>query len=844
VPDAGIAPRPRLLSILDRDARLTILHGPAGSGKTALLAQWAAHRSGVVRWAEAPRTVEELRGAAVGLLSADARHELSEPICLVIDGVDEPLDDHLLSVLVGTLQKNPRLRLIVSGRKTRAVERAARLARLQPSAILADELLARPEELEQIAASWGHPLPGGDMDAGPRAAARALELLDLTLGWLEPTRLLLGGSVPGRFDLDGAIRWMRHTLVEGGGLQGGTLEPACRLALLRELDPETVALVVDDSLGKARSADELVTELRDAGVLMLAEADPPGDSATSTGLRMPRLVRETLRSWLDSVDPQGAVAAHAVLAKAAFRRSPGRFAREILEHGHKGGSWDVLARFWTQHAVRAMAQYPNETRTAYSSVPPHVARKSTTLALAAFVSGWDAERGLSDRQSLLGYGHPVTPTPENLADYATVDELIEAVVIRMVQLRSHGTIDAAHELGIRTEFEVKRRQRAGAAPESPINSALFLGLRTLTSLLAGNDWATASELATRAALVSADSKVPFLAESVNGYRSLVDALGGWAAAGSSASSGAAADIARLMAAVDELDEDVARDVATRLWLRVRDDELWSYIAVAVGRYSLIFEAADDAAERLRELQWAHPAARRGAGADRIALESLSALFSLKAGFANLAQRAFDEAGSRSVWLTVGQAKLWLSTGQYVRAIHGAMAAASDESLGNRDRASLLFIAAASELELGAFELAGDFFRTARRIADSNGLLGTYTMLSRAHRDRLFELTEGSLDPARQARVDAVADVYPDGQTFVSLSGRERDVLQALADHESHKSVAEELFISVATARTHIQTLYSKLGVTGRIPAIGRAVELGLLDPKTAVSEDRSERRPQ
>jgi LuxR family maltose regulon positive regulatory protein len=61
-----------------------------------------------------------------------------------------------------------------------------------------------------------------------------------------------------------------------------------------------------------------------------------------------------------------------------------------------------------------------------------------------------------------------------------------------------------------------------------------------------------------------------------------------------------------------------------------------------------------------------------------------------------------------------------------------------------------------------------------------------------------------------------------------LSQRESEVLDFLSTHLSSTEIAQELFISVNTVRSHIKSVYSKLNVHGRNDAIQRARELGLL----------------
>lgn len=63
---------------------------------------------------------------------------------------------------------------------------------------------------------------------------------------------------------------------------------------------------------------------------------------------------------------------------------------------------------------------------------------------------------------------------------------------------------------------------------------------------------------------------------------------------------------------------------------------------------------------------------------------------------------------------------------------------------------------------------------------------------------------------------------------VSLSTREKELLTLLATGATNKQLAQQLFISEATVKTHLVHIYSKLGVDNRTGAIARAREEGLL----------------
>jgi DNA-binding CsgD family transcriptional regulator len=49
-----------------------------------------------------------------------------------------------------------------------------------------------------------------------------------------------------------------------------------------------------------------------------------------------------------------------------------------------------------------------------------------------------------------------------------------------------------------------------------------------------------------------------------------------------------------------------------------------------------------------------------------------------------------------------------------------------------------------------------------------------------------------------------------------LSARERQIAEAYAAGRSYRQIAEQLFIAPATVRTHLSTIYRKLGVSSKI----------------------------
>ncbi len=62
-----------------------------------------------------------------------------------------------------------------------------------------------------------------------------------------------------------------------------------------------------------------------------------------------------------------------------------------------------------------------------------------------------------------------------------------------------------------------------------------------------------------------------------------------------------------------------------------------------------------------------------------------------------------------------------------------------------------------------------------------------------------------------------------------LSPREGEVLQLIAKGLSAPAIAERLYVSPATVKTHLQGLYEKLGVSERAAAVAEAMRRGLLE---------------
>ncbi|GAA4080034.1 response regulator [Nonomuraea soli] len=104
------------------------------------------------------------------------------------------------------------------------------------------------------------------------------------------------------------------------------------------------------------------------------------------------------------------------------------------------------------------------------------------------------------------------------------------------------------------------------------------------------------------------------------------------------------------------------------------------------------------------------------------------------------------------------------------------------------------------------------------------------LLKDTRREQLFDAIraaargESALSPSIASRVLSWARSDPPG----ALSGREIEVLGAVARGLSNKAIAAHLCISEATVKTHLLHVFAKLGVDDRTAAVTVAASRGII----------------
>jgi DNA-binding CsgD family transcriptional regulator len=198
--------------------------------------------------------------------------------------------------------------------------------------------------------------------------------------------------------------------------------------------------------------------------------------------------------------------------------------------------------------------------------------------------------------------------------------------------------------------------------------------------------------------------------------------------------------------------------------------------------------------------------------------------------ANLAEIALlrrDYARAAALW------QEWLGQSWYVGGLlHGLIGLADIAAAFGEARwsARLLGAADAHRERLGVPLMPRQAAEYEKMAADARAALGEAVFAE--------AWAEGQRLSADEARSEAiwVADAISTATERLTipddvdhgLTPRELEIVRLVADGQSDREIAEALFIGGATVRTHLTSIFGKLGVGSRTAAVAAARRLGIL----------------
>ncbi len=91
--------------------------------------------------------------------------------------------------------------------------------------------------------------------------------------------------------------------------------------------------------------------------------------------------------------------------------------------------------------------------------------------------------------------------------------------------------------------------------------------------------------------------------------------------------------------------------------------------------------------------------------------------------------------------------------------------------------------------------------------------------------------QGALSPEVTSTVLKIVARHQGSETQTLLSDRELEVLTCLADGQTTSQIANQLFISENTVKTHIRHILEKLEASNRTEAVSKAIQFGLIQKR-------------
>jgi len=879
VPQPGVTVlrRGRLIDLIEQAAahRVTVVSGPAGAGKTMACASWAAAtpaarrvawltldqadrdparfwtyvRAALTRVAAVPadfvRALQDVPPDGFPLRVVEAAQLLTEPLTVVLDDVHELADGPVLAGLDLLLRHvPPTLRLILSGR---CPPRLA-LARLRVSGDLADvntsDLACTADEADAYFAMLGL-----DVDAAARD-----ELLGRTEGWMAGLRLAamsVRSQVPetGRITSIAGDEPLVSDYLWDEVL--GRQPPEIRLFMLRTSVTGQMSGDLADALtgepGGARTLERLSRENS------FVEALGEGHAA----YRYHPLLRDVLAAERNREIPHEVPI---LLRRAARWHAAHDQSIDALRSAARAGDWDYAAHMLAEAGTAALVRSGASTLEQVLALFP-AERRADDAAVAAALAAvglWNGDTAaaahhLEAAQRALGRCAP--------AARRIIEPWLAA--LRVMQAASRAAADPGL-LAQGWTLAEQAQATAGTRPEHRTLGLLWFALGT--ARLRRWEIHEARYALSHASRQLTAGGLGELCARARGWQALAEAwygdltaaekalgepgAGGLAGPGSSgpgrdpAASCLAAlasaqvslardDLAGVRKVLDDADEYAAsrHQLPGEPSLGVVGGLIRARAALAdgdaTGARGLVLRLRDTGAPGDPELDWI--------------LTMLDGEIALRTGDAararlTLGPDADGPHAARADSLLM-RGRLLLSEGDFKSALEtmGPVLDGSADEVTLQAKLAAVLAAAVANRRLGLTGTAAELLEQGLALAEPDDACRVFldagqpvrsaitvlvppTSRSAAFAGRILERFDTQLPHAEAAR----------DQSEVLLTDSELAVLRFLPSHLTNQEIAESLFLSINTVKTHLRSAYRKLGVASRRAAIARARRLDLL----------------
>jgi len=872
--------------------RVTLITGPPGAGKTVAAAQWAAarpssrrpgwvsldaadaepgtfwrHLVGALAKAGALPGGRTVLPAEIGVrdipqwISATVR-PASDPAILVLDDVHVLAGCGALTGLNELIRHEPPgLRLVLVGRSAAGLA----ISRLRLEGELADvgasDLACTPDETAAYFAMLGRPISQTERDY----------LMRKTEGWLAGLRMTALAGAADQVGAQGLVADYLHDEVLG------KLPQEVREFMMRtSLSPTVPAELAQILTGEAGAAGLLEHLSRETGLVQALTRDsgeyryhPMLRDVLAVSLRLempqeaPGLQRRVARWHADRGEVLPAVQAAAEVGEWEFGLHVLRDAGPVVMFSAAGPGLEAAL------AGMPLGQLPtDETLDVALAVAlaaariwqgdadgalPHLERAEAGLPALSASDRDETELWIAGLRVLLTTA-VTAPEPGWLEPYWTLATEAHADPRGLGAHRALGTLWLAIGFAALGECDDQLARSAFLHAGAQLSAGGLLALRErgrcweAVAAARYGDLATATRIAGSVAdgphgrdsdlvpvLALAGAAVRLARDEPDAAGTLLDEADVAAMAPRPAGEPSIAVLAGLLRAKLALaDGNLAGARGLTRWL---SDAVAAAPAMGYAGTPVSTVAPDQAPDAAMLLEGGGAPTRRDGLAAGIAV--LDAEISLAAGELERAQATLAEvtdtgAGVRPE-VIVCQAKLLIASENDKGALTliGPVLADSSVACSVADRIGALLAAVVARRRLTQGHEAAELLSEALALAEPDDACGAFVAAGPAVRSALTVLISPSSRCAGFAgrildRFDGRLPRPASAQPAALLTDSELAVLRFLPSHMTNQEIAESLFLSINTIKTHLSSVYRKLGVANRRQAIAQGRRLELL----------------